>query len=77
MYYDASKEHKPFANRGKGGALTEDAFPQHPRTRTNKRASSRGKPRGTPNVRVREITRGGGQVWTRLRDGVVISKGQS
>ncbi len=53
--YDASKEFKPFANRGKGGSLVEDAFSKHPRTRTGKRASSLGKPRGTPNVRVRVL----------------------
>lgn len=73
-FYNAANEHKRFDNRGPGGALLEDAFGKHPRSRDGKRASSRGKPRGTPNVRIREIDRNKGQVWTRLRDGAVISK---
>lgn len=68
MIYDASKEFKPFDNRKAGGQLIEDAFHLHPRTRTDKRATSRGKPRGTPNVRTREVIRGEVK-WTRQRDG--------
>lgn len=68
----ARNEFKPFPNRGAGGALVEDGPSNHPRSRTGRRASSRGKARGTPNVRIREITRNGEQQWTRLRDGKVL-----
>lgn len=70
LRYDATKEFKPWANRKAGGQLIEDAYAKHPRPRDGKRASSRGKPRGTPNVRTREYTSAKGPVWTRQRDGV-------
>ena len=68
----ARNEFKPFPNHGAGGALVEDGPALHPRSRTDGRASSRGKARGTPNVRIRQITRNGEQEWTRLRDGKVL-----
>ena len=66
--YDATKEFKPFDNRKAGGALIEDAFGKHPRPRDGRRATSRGKPRGEPNVRTREV-KAGTVTWTRHRDG--------
>jgi len=53
--YDASKEFKPFANRGRGGQLIEEpTFKGHPNKKHFRRAT--GKPntsRHAPNRRIR------------------------
>lgn len=60
MTYDASKEFKPFANRGLGGQLIEEPkYPGHPNKKNYRRHA--GKPNQSthyPNRRIRVCERG-------------------
>lgn len=69
--YDASQEFKPFANRGKGGALSEAlAYIQHPNKRNFRKSAGKPNPSThSPNRRIRVSVNGDirqGYSWVKV-----------